>query len=59
MESSVIYVIVVARTPDQYAEQHDPYGQLLFRQFLDYLVILAFHLYADQCRFITFITVYY
>ena len=42
----------VARTPDQFAKQHDPYGHLLFREFLNYLVILAFYLYRSQCRLI-------
>jgi len=39
---------VVAYTPNQFQEQHDPHGQLLFREFLDNLVILAFHLYHNK-----------
>jgi hypothetical protein len=38
----------LARTSDRFKEFHNPHRQILFREFLDHLVILAFHLYQGQ-----------
>ena len=29
-------------------EMHNPYGKILFREFTNYLVTLAFHIYQSQ-----------
>ncbi len=31
---------------------HNPYGRILQREFLNYLIILAFHLYRDEHEYV-------